>query len=759
MAGMSDEEMAAALAGTPPVAARAAGPSGPLSDEDMANAGAHAAPMGTGEAAARLFYKHLTFGTEPGADKELSKTAAAEHPYVDYGVMVPAMVAQTAALGPLAAAGKGVQVAANAPKALQAVAATARGAGKAIEVGLLPNTEARTALTAARTGAKLGGNYSALEAAGSDLTDPTKSLTDTARDVAVSYGAGTVGGGVLGVAAHGAGRLVGAAANRTMPQLREAVEAARAPEAQGVRDIARHAKYDDADLVRLHDTLTKAQSDPALAARYADLNVLEALKAGELKPTSAGELKPEVVTTRNLDDLAKHAANTEGRGQNLAQAAFASRKNEMSAKMQGDIDQFFGTANREGDAAAVTARREAVGKRYNKLRDSSKLVQVDELGRMQQVSPVFDKALRYAAENDAISNPGSQWGTLWSGGKLGQTVVTLSPSNMLDIHHALVMNAKPPIGGATPESVMAGRLKSWFTKWADDNFAKHKGLREDYAQLRRVMDATEKGADLPLATGGRDHASLKFLEQQMADLRKAEDAFTRKNARIAMAAQAGASARSLSTHKGQATRLAQIVQNRQEVLEEFRKAWGEAIKQGLAQRGDLGPSQMAKALTTQEGKRRILAVLGPEKGRAFIESLYNKDLQTRLGNTLYGGSDTAFKQQKRETLDALTNAASGILHMRPMAVWDATRELAQSAYRQKRADRVNELMSQQGVENVLPILKGVSAQDRLRRTGEPYVRNPLLRSLPGPVGAVGNVGPLLQPPPQQRRREQGQRRP
>lgn len=728
MAGLTDAEMAQ-RAGDGPEPIR------PLTDEEMA-ARASSGPVGGGEAALRAFYHHLTFGLEPGVDKKRSEQAAAEHPLINLGAAVPAFVAQTAALGPLAAAGKAVQGAGM-------VARAARGAGAAADFALLPNTEARTALEATRTGAKIGGNYSALETLGSDATNPDKGLADTAKDVATSYGAGTVLGGGLGAGAHGAGRVIGAIANRTMPGLSDAMTAAKSPEAQGIRDIIRHAGYDDANLPRLEQQLTRAQTDPQLKARYDDLSLLEALKAGELKPTAAGELKPEVITTRNLDDLAKHAANTEGRGQNVAAEAFGSRKNEMSAKMQADIDAHFGAQSRDADAAAIAARREAIGKRYDKLRDSGKLVPVDDLGKMQQVSPVFDKALRYAAENDAIANPGSQWGSLWSGGKLGDTVVTLSPSNMLDIHHALVMNARPPIGGATPESVMAGRLKSWFTNWADQNFAKHRGLREDYTQLRRVMDATEKGANMPLAArGGED--GIQFLRKQTADLRRAEDLLLRKQSALAGAAQAGKSQASLNSYRGQIAKAQKVADNLQETIAEFRKARGESLKQALAERGDNGPSQVMKALTTQEGKRQLMEVLGRDKGQAFIESLYNKGLQQRLGNTLYGGSDTAFKQQKRETLDALSNAASGILHLRPKAVWDAMGELASSAFRQKRADRVNEIMSQQGIDDVLKLVQSANAQQQLTQTGAP-LRNMLLNAS-GPIGAVDNLNALAGPP-------------
>lgn len=687
--------------------------------------------MGALEAALRSFYKHGTFGLSPGADRKLEEQAAREHPYIDVATAIPAFVGQAAIAAPIAATLRGVQGA-------NALASVARGTGKAIEVGLLPNTEARTALTATRTGAKVGGNLSAIETAGSDLTNPDKSWTDTARDVALSYGAGTALGAGLGLGGHGLSRAAGAVANRTMPDLAEAQAAARAPEAQGVRDFVRHAGYDDvsdAKLRALRLNLAKAEAgDPVLAARYADLNLSEALKASELKPTSAGELKPEVITTRNLDDLTKHWANTEGRGQNIAAEAFGSRKNEMSAKMQADIDTYFGTGAREEDAVAQAAKRAAISKRYDKMAESGQLVQVDELANMGQLNAVFKKALEYAGTRDTIANPGSPWASLWSGGKLGDTVVTLSPNNVLDIHHYLVMNAKPTIGRDPAIAKDARDLKEWFSKWADSKFSAHKSLREDWAQVRRIMEATDRGGNLPV-NAGPGHPDLIWLRREANNLPQLEKTLNARQMRLAVvAADPQANPRSVSALLGTVTKAQKALETRKSVVEEFRKAYGDARKLDLQQRGDNGPAQITKAMTTQAGKRVIMELL-PENGRAYIESLYNKALQQRLGNTLYGGSDTAFKLQKRETLDALSDAATGLLHMRPKAVWDATRELASSHYRQHRADLGNEMMARQGVSDVKAIVEAVLAQKQLSQTAHPLIRNPVLRSV-GPVGAA-----------------------
>ncbi len=790
------------------------------------------------EAAARLFYKHLTFGTEPLVDKARSKQAAKEHPYIDVASAVPAFAVQTAALGPAAAAAKGVQGAGM-------LARGARALGTAAEVGLMPNTGASTVFQAARTGAKLGGNYSALEAFGSGITDPDKSLGETARDTAISYGAGTVFGAGLGAGAHGVSRAVGAVANRTMPQLREALEAAKSPEAQGMRDVLRHAGYDNADLAALKANLDKAATDPVLAARYEGLNLLEALKVGKMRTMPNGELLPEVVTTRNLDDLAKHAANTEGAGQNIAAQAFGNRKAELPAMVQRDVDKYFtgkagpvvedlpaavdksfGSGNKAVDDAILAARKETFRKRYDAIK-SKPLQQIDEVTRVAQEIPEFQAALQYAAKNDMIrlaETPGADWSKAWSAGELGKTIQTLSPNNILDIHHALVLNAKPPIAGPTPESVMAGKLKNWFSEWVDKTFKGHEALRGEYALFKRQLTAQELGAKMPLVGGAQDNASVKFFTETAQRYEQTAQTLARETQKYDTAMQryqagqikqppkatnlnrlikvmegyddALSSFRkswgeSLKTEINSSTnpesilkkaltpegerRILQVLgpkegkefrdtllamdarlkggglppalggeaemaafrravsEGRTDAVEAFRKAWGESINKQIAA-SPQGPNQVINKLLTQAGKDRIVEILGPQEGRLFIEALYNKQLQTKLGNTLYGNSDTAFKLQKQEGRDALWRMASGAMHLRPSEVWKGAGDMLSNAYRQRNADRINELMSQQGIPAVSNVVKSALATQSLASTAHPFVRNPLLQTVNGPVG-------------------------
>jgi hypothetical protein len=745
-----------------------------LSDDDATSV---TDPMGSGEATARLLGHHLSFGL---ADNLIGRDEIAqaerEHPLIDIGTGIGSAVAQTAVLGPLAVAGKGYQVAANAPRLAKLAGSAVRGAGK-VAGAFVPNMKAKTAVQAGLTGSKVGATYSGATSLGSGLTNEDKTTAEALGDAAWQTAGGGIAGGILGPTVHAASRGVGAIANRVVPGLRDVMKAAQSKEAEGIRDLWRNAGYDDVDFDKLAAELalkpppgvTAQQADEvatllgrglteadvaaqtrlapdlvanlsaqerAIQSRYGNLNLVEAIKMGKLRPQSTGELKPEVVTTRNLDKFAQDNANTQGRGANVAAANFGARKNEMSAMIQNDVDDFFGSGTRVADADALVTRKSALGKRYQKMRDKGPQVNAQDLGKLQAI-PVFRKALETAATNDMIelgvmkNNP---WDWLWSGNKMQENLFTLSPSNVLDIHHALVVAAKPPITGATPETVMAGKLKDFFSKWVDHQYSKHAALRRDFAQFKRVTEATEAGAELPLAGGGSDHKSLVLLGKVQRDAEAARRLLNKEQARMAMAAAAGATPKQLATHKGRVTVAQNGVNAFDEIVDEFRRSWGNSIKEWLASKGENGPLQAVRALTTQEGKRRILQVLGPEKGKQFIERLYNKEMQGRLGNTLYGGPDTAYKMDRLSTRGALWKAVTGLAQLRPMQVVEGLGEAMSKNSAQLSADRVNETLSQQGVPAVRKLLGSLQQQNALRTTAHPYIRNPALKGI-GPIGA------------------------
>lgn len=735
-----------------------------------------------------------------------------------------------------------------------------KGAGL-VRSALVPG-EVSTLGQAAVQGTKIGGVYAGLSGAGhTDVKDD-----DTTTDVlaraggnALKHGAlGMALGAPLGVAGYGASKAVGAMLNRTMPELKDVAKAASSEDLQGISDVVRHAGYDGygvEDFVRLRNAL----NDPTQAHRYADLNLIEALQTMPLKALTTGELKPGVAVSPNLRDMAQDFAATQGKGRQEAVEAFATRKNEMGAKIQGDLDELvhgpqgaalqrqFGTPGRTPDAdmlpavidrhfksgtaeldeAALMAQKAALGKRYDRIR-AKPLQNIDSLGKMAQTIPEFDAALKYAAKNDMIrmaeeGNAGATWLNTWASGKIGENFGTLSPTNILDIHHALVMNAKPALTGPTPESMMAGKLKTWFSSWVDNQFKGHKELREDYALFKRAMEAKEMAQEFSLTRGSADQPALKFLAQAIKDVdagakalngrlaaydqamakyhagqRKTppsmgdlKDGLARQEARqnvvdtyrkdlgealkleIARSGDAKKLVKEALTPEGQRRLMMAlgekegtafigelmkiearnmgmtlglnaggqdhlalqffdraVRQGRTDVADAFRAAWADRIKQEIASAPD--PNAVIRKLLTQEGKDRILRIYGKEAGTEFIEKLYNKEMQTGLSQTLFGGPDTAHKLARHRKNDALMDAVHGITHLRPIQTLQALGELGSSAYKQRRADQGNILLSRQGPEELTKIVDGILGKYQLATTGQPYTVKPALKAL-GPI--------------------------
>lgn len=867
---LSDEDTMHLTAGAPPPVAPATPPApvqpvqaapptqGPISldrlTDDQARAltaqAPSAAPQDVGylESFGRGALEGATFGFDDELglqDKARREAAKKANPWTHFMGEMAGTVVPMVGAAPLAAA-----------KGAGLLARGTRAAGSLLAPG-----DMSTVARAATQGVKLGATYGALSGAGhTDTTDnrPDESaLWERARHALVGAGMGAVLGGPLGAAGYGASRLLGAAINRLSPEMKGVLEAAQNPETQGVRDVMRQLGYDNYTMQDLQ-AVRVALKDPAQAHRYADLNLVEALETRPITPHgNAGELRPEVVTSPNLRDMAQDFANTNGRGRQEAVEAFATRRNEMAGRINEDVDRLFGQspASRAADvdnltgsidtvfgsgnaaeaAAAQAAQKGALGRRYDKIRDQP-LVLSEDLGQSVQNLPSFQRALQYAAENDVIRNPGADFRSLWSRNELGQTSLTLSPNNILDIHHALVLAAKPPIGGHTSESVMAGNLKGWFSQWADKQLKGHKDLRADYARFKTMLEAQDHAAKLSLNRG--DDAALQFFNTAVGRRDTAGRALQQTVDRYDAAMQRFQSGQIKSMP--QATNLKKqvaAVEAENEIVEAFRRTWGEQIKQELRQSGDpngivrgaltpegqrrltavLGPERsreflnavmvmegrnqglalglnaggsdhaalrfldraaregrtevveafrnawgdrirqdLAQAtspaqvnavvnrLLSQEGKNRILRILGPDQGREFIEILYNKKQQAGLSQTLFGNSDTAYKLARNKKMDALMDVVHGLApwSFRPGQVWSGIREIGSSAYKQRRADQGNLLLSQQGPEKVGDILDSIVARNQLQTSGHPYIMNPTARAI-GPATNV-SVGDILE---------------
>jgi hypothetical protein len=470
--------------------------------------------------------------------------------------------------------------------------------------------------------------------------------------------------------------------NRYLPELQAALNASKSPEGQGARDIMRQLGYDKYSLDDLK-AVRDAMNDPAQAHRFADLNLIEALESQPVAPTATGELKPGVRVSPNLRDYAQDVANTGGQGRQDAIEAFARRRSEMASKIQADIDAVtasqnpapavedlpkiidnsFGSGQRDADAQSLADAKAALDKRFAALRNKP-LLYTNELGEVYRQSPVFQKAVANAAESDAVAKamaakgaPSQAGGlTQWmqgltsapaaegegsaalaakltsaltgkpprpgaAGPESAQLQQILSPSNILDIHHQLVLASKPRVGGDPAEQMKAIQLKNWFAGWVERQFKGYKNLNNDYSVFKSRMDATEHGGNLSIAGGGpKDKAALQFLQEATSardtafqDLQAKTAAYDRAMEKF----RTGANKRQpAATDLNNALTRAE---GHQGVINEFRKSLGENWKEQLAR--STNTDNLVRLATTREGQRRLTMVLGSEGGPAFIDNL------------------------------------------------------------------------------------------------------------------------------------------
>jgi hypothetical protein len=538
--------------------------------------------------------------------------------------------------------------------------------------------------------------------------------------------------------------------------------------------------------------------------------------------------------------------------------------------MPGLIDAAFGSGDPAAAEAAMAARGKTLGKRYDALRERP--VTVSQPIDVKSLPAPFQQAVLYAQGSDVMRSLGSParvprppktdigtalqnalevpveprppinypntpnaeltLGTLLSRNPQGQLQM-LTPANILDIHHSLVMQAKPSVGGDPNAQRLAVQLKNWFSAWADQQLKGHEALRADYMRFKQMMEAQELAANLPINTGGANHPAMKFLagldKQRQAAMTEAERQYglmegaagrykaqarttlpTEYNARIDAAlkraddvdevrqafsrawgeslkdqlgrtgdpntivgpalspngqariltvlgpeegqqfinslavyeARNQGAALGLKAGGGDSAAMAfftRAVQNGQtDVANTFRRAWGDRIRDELGKATT--PAQVnsvVNALLSPEGKRRILTILGEDRGRMFIEALYNKQQAAKFGNTLYGNSNTAYKLARQQKASYLTNAIGSLMpwQFHPTEFLKNMRGLAQSAYAQRRADQGNALLSRQGPEDVGAVLDTILARRQLRTTGYPYLATPGIYAA-GPISAA-----------------------
>ena len=452
------------------------------------------------------------------------------------------------------------------------------------------------------------------------------------------------------------------------------------------------------------------------------------LAAANVLARQTVEMRPEVRTATNMERVARDAARQDGAGADEARAAFMERKDQLGQQVADRVETALGSQDRMGDQRALGSRLDAAKQAYNDATAREPMVNVPSFGGME-TNPVFRRALEYAANAEQIRNGGAgrpAWrpsdGTASTEGQQ-----YLTPRQLVDIHHDLVLNSKPQMGQDPSIALQARQLKEWFSGQADQLLAPHHELRTNFARIRGIMDATEQGASLPVTAGDRNHPSLQFYQQAQQRLRETDLDMRRETMRF-NAAQARFQNGSIADRPSRAdlNQAEARATNSREIVNEFRSSWGEAIAQAIYRAPNGNPSGVINQLLSAEGKARLMTVLGRDAGSNVISALHNVKLQTQLGNTLYGNSDTAYNIARMTKGNAAINAGGALLHGRFGEAGQHLVEMVSGEAQRQRNDATNQLMSRQGIDELRRIFDGFQANRQQTQRIDPFTRNPAL---------------------------------
>lgn len=622
---------------------------------------------------------------------------------------------------------------------------------KKLGFGILGNVAAQGAAGAATSVATDVGT----QALGSDqAVDPAKAATIGAISAAVPV----------------AGRAIDAVVSRVGPWVKGAKQVADDPAAVGVKLMERNAGYDRQPVLGALDKLTVkppagvsqevadeiadltfkqgvsatdvaartgvspaavadiAAQEARIQSSFRDMNLLEVLKTGGLQDTGRGGFAPEVVATRNLSMLARDAANTEGFGQNLANQRYIARARETPYRLQDDIDRFFTSGHRDADAAVIGGIKSARDAAYDNFRKktANMVVTPADFGPRLTQDPLFKQAMEYAA-NAEIAAPGYAGKVPISKMQaLQQGSIELTPANVLDMAHFLSKSVRG-LPANTPEQMRALQLQRTFSNWIDSDFAKtFKNVNADYAVFKNLMSARENGAHLASGSGRKFDDAYRWFDRQQAIIPKqlahidaalatAQQKATRFDA-LASNAQTAASRRAMLANKSKADKeVASLTERRQMtalIPEETKRAFGAELRDVIADKRFGRPvNDVVGDLLSQNGQSLVQRMLGPEEGKAFIQTLFGYRTRAELGETLYGGPDTAYKAARIEGRSPVFNAASHLVTGRWGGLWDDIAKALSVQYRMHSHDQINRMMSEQGVDAVRSMLKSYARQE------------------------------------------------
>ena len=603
-------------------------------------------------------------------------------------------------------------------------------------------------------GAKTGAKYGAVAGVGNADPDTDASLTGHLANRALGGAAGTVigagAGAGLGAVAKGvntvANHLIPGwnAASDALPMLaKDGTAAEVAARRQALKDIALELRRDSVDpvtavrnmlpeyrtgargtlsgdqietLVSRHlagdstadiakalgvgqDVVRRmtARFDDEIRPRFDGGNVLDAIRT----PTRPGE----VVAAPNTFDLARMAAQSEGRGRQVAMQRLLQREADEPDAVTGLIRRTFGAddfdrfAKEFGDETQVIARR-----MYGDLHDSTapvlSLAQPELAGLAN--SDAFKRFLNVAVQDAMIRGDEALARRIMAG--------QLDP-RAVDLIQRKLREAASSVGDTTTAG-LARTMRDRILSVADTAMPTFWGTRGWYRNRMAAEEAFDLGRRPGPRSGHSGSDALLFWRKYMGDpvaerpgattggilpsVEKGIALAERELKTVTDPERRAIIEASLQSAKAEREQIAAVVGN-------FRMAFGQSLIDALSKRDTA--NQFLKVAQSKAFKERVLEILGRRDGADFLARLDAAYRQSRTLNTLYGNSDTARAIAKRGSFDAIADTVTGMATLNPMRALRGMGDMVSNRFKEARFDRINEMLSETDMAKVFEMMR------------------------------------------------------
>ena len=427
----------------------------------------------------------------------------------------------------------------------------------------------------------------------------------------------------------------------------------------------------------------------------------------------------------------------------------------LSDHIENAVHQHFGTRDFDAQVAKLQADNSVQAAiRYKQLEAMHPGLRIDRAAFGDAVlnDPIFKAAEGYAARDAAIRkrpfDPEQGYG--------------VSDIDLIQrkLRHAMQSGDGP--NGAN-DATIAKMLRQHVIAEADKAIHGFTGVRDFYRNAMEAEDAAASGRRLGLLKGDSGHADWQaFVKRQKADTSdgaavnawfrnsvgqgmldlldkgtsadKLLDALTTRQGRERINAllspqsakifqakiDKAIEARNLSRELQKAKPLDAIEKASKFVQTHTPASWLKFMKEadGLG-KSKLGhelvgyidrktggnADRFLSVMTTREMRKRVMAALGPTKGKAFLRRVDIENLKKSTLQGTYGGSDTAPKLKHAGRVKALTDTAMGLATLNPHRIWNGVADMASHKWQERRANNINAARSERSALKIRALLK------------------------------------------------------